>query len=397
MFQSNRAALAGALTLVLALTGAAPGFAATDIPPATAPADAPPTPVVDPEALALGHDLAGLIVGSEDRKALIASKIANSPDFGALLAMNPAWQSLMIQAGGDTYDSLSQFQIDMTGKAFAQAIPVAQLRVGVAFFHSAQGEELLERQRATSRGETPKPVSAATNAEVQRLRATPDGAGFFAALGNSKVILAASDEAFKRRFVVGFIQRFGELAEDAAAKSADPSPPTWEELEAAQLAHMIFVETDVRGRMAKAMASEFVESDVSRPQWRDLMEQSIREAFTADQPQLELIVGKDMAKHYTKEELAAATAFLRTAGGRAYFHKAMNTPNGKYFVVPPGSETAYRRLLAAPGGRSFLAKVQKSGSVIDPVSNDLSVVFVPTVFKIFGQKAAALELSLNPN
>lgn len=128
-----------------------------------------------------------------------------------------------------------------------------------------------------------------------------------------------------------------------------------------------------------------------RPEWPQMIMDSVREEVTADGPTFEAILARTFSKAFTAEELEAGAVILSdpalqavlAAGAR---HETPPPPRNP----PCGSDCV--RALGSPPGRAFFAKMKNVQSLLGPdVVNDFAAAVLPGAMTRFGARAAAAE------
>jgi hypothetical protein len=122
-----------------------------------------------------------------------------------------------------------------------------------------------------------------------------------------------------------------------------------------------------------------------RPEWKPLIVEALDETVTEDQPALEGVLGRALAKTMTADELAAGLTVFRDPQARAAIAAATRHEN----VGAPSCSQDCLRAMGTPAGMGFM---QKMRTAFGPEAQaEMMAVVVPDMFIRFGQKAKAAE------
>ncbi|MDB5418402.1 MAG: hypothetical protein JWP50_1821 [Phenylobacterium sp.] len=178
------------------------------------------------------------------------------------------------------------------------------------------------------------------------------------------------------------------LSVNLAPSGAALAQPTDTEALGRQVAHELFtaVNMDDLIRQGFSASNGLDAFSKVRPEWKALLLQAMDEAVARDEPGLEDLLGRSLAKGMTAEELSAGLTVFRDPQARAAIAAASR------HEPAPATQTcgaACMRAIGSPAGRGFMVKMQKAFGA--EVQTEMIALVAPDVFIRFGEKAKAAE------
>lgn len=150
--------------------------------------------------------------------------------------------------------------------------------------------------------------------------------------------------------------------------------------------------TLVSGKMLETSGT-FDDLDI-RPEWPQLMKDSITEEIEHDMPAIYRMFGKGFAKTMSVEEMQAGLIIFRDpALAEVIAAAAAGRPAPKTAKV--GKEAT--KASETRAGRSFLEKLSNIETMMDGLENDFAAELLPGIFRRFADKAEALEATRPAN
>ncbi|HEY4029687.1 MAG TPA: hypothetical protein VGM25_05045 [Caulobacteraceae bacterium] len=175
------------------------------------------------------------------------------------------------------------------------------------------------------------------------------------------------------------------LALAQAPRGAAATPPQTQL--AAKLLDFIDYKASVRAHMTGSnLPPELV---AVRPDWEAMWRQAMGEELDHDMPTIESMVGQALVKTFTEDEMKAGMQIVSDPGLKAVYLAAQNG------AQPPQGASVSKAtddLMNTPNGSSFVSKLQKIETVMDPVQIEVMATVMPGVMKRFGEKADAAEV-----
>jgi hypothetical protein len=160
---------------------------------------------------------------------------------------------------------------------------------------------------------------------------------------------------------------------------------------ATQVAHELFTAMDMADLIRQGAMSNAGALDAFgkiRPEWRQMMTQSMDEAVARNQPNMEAVMGHAFAKTMTNEELSAALIVFRDPQARAVFAAAARHQAAPGDLAHPCAAECMRAM-SSSAGRGFMTKM---GTAFGPeMQSEMIAAIVPDMFIIFGENAKASE------
>lgn len=155
---------------------------------------------------------------------------------------------------------------------------------------------------------------------------------------------------------------------------------------AAKLLDFIDYKNGVRARMTGSnLPPELV---AVRPEWEGLWKQAMSEELDHDMPTIESMVGQALVKTFTDDEMKAGLQIVSDPGLKAIYLAAQTGTQPPQVTVAKATDD----LMNTPNGSSFVSKLQKIDTVMDPVQIEVMATVMPGVMKRFGEKADADEV-----
>jgi hypothetical protein len=126
-----------------------------------------------------------------------------------------------------------------------------------------------------------------------------------------------------------------------------------------------------------------------RPEWRKAVNDAVSEEVDAARPSLDAIIGRQLAKEMSLEELQAGLVTMRDPAMAATMKANHGRPASSATLAPLQPEA--QRAASSPAGQSLSRKMDRFDEMIAPVKADLVFAVMPGVLRRFGDKTAALE------
>lgn len=150
---------------------------------------------------------------------------------------------------------------------------------------------------------------------------------------------------------------------------------------------------DFKSVIARAMTEESASmGDFSfRPEWKQLLVDSMIEETEHDIPALKRLFGKSFADNLTVEELRAGVTIMRDPAMQAAIAAAAAdrpTPTTR-------PQRATEKVINSPAGRAFLDRLSHLDSLMGGLENDFIAEIIPGAFRRFADKAEASEAARN--
>ncbi|HEY3813883.1 MAG TPA: hypothetical protein VGL66_11710 [Caulobacteraceae bacterium] len=378
----KRTAVGGLSLLALALAAPATSFGQP-----TAPAAAQTT--ADPDAAertALGREFAGLLLGSLDFRAQTIRKLQNNASTATLMRLRPDWSDLYLKTADETVQEELPVAQAVMGDALAASISVDELRVGVAFFKTQSGAELLHAMTQSTEGQTVTPFSDRAKKEIAAFSATPKGAGFMKHLADSSKLMEPLAAKTDGVTVGKFLRAFGGKSEAIEkTRLSGSSPATEAQSLGARLVrtthYMDGYEDGMTRGIEKGIAKHEGEVDANLLQ---TLGASMKDAVVLDEGEVVRSIGNSVAKAYTLEELRAAVPFLESSTGQVFIAEQRDKAAGrKSRTLTQSQILVINRFAATKAGASFF----KKGDLLDRAAQDAQNDYLPLIL------ATSLRLS----
>jgi hypothetical protein len=125
-----------------------------------------------------------------------------------------------------------------------------------------------------------------------------------------------------------------------------------------------------------------------RPDWPEIYTEASTEEIERDIPLMSALIGRELAKNFTLEELQAGQAMFHDPAMLAVIKAASRgepPPTG----LRPSNETI--RILQSPAGVSFATKMKNIQQLLEPLQKEFTAAVVPGIMRRFGEKAEAAE------
>ncbi|HWA62406.1 MAG TPA: hypothetical protein VG939_13580 [Caulobacteraceae bacterium] len=187
-----------------------------------------------------------------------------------------------------------------------------------------------------------------------------------------------------------------------AATAAAPAPATSAAIDPVPLgvetAHLMFKDIDFRASITSHLESldHAFDGMPGRPEWNQLMRDSLLEEADHIGPMMERFIGRAFARSYSVDELNAGLTLLRGPAGEAMAQeiaRAAAHPSDLPQPEPAIVQTEMRRLLRTPAGRSWLEKMKNIETTLGSVTNDMVASFTLEWLQTFLVRARANEVA----
>jgi len=155
-----------------------------------------------------------------------------------------------------------------------------------------------------------------------------------------------------------------------------------------QVAHELFTAVNMAGLIRQGALNNSAGLEAFgkiRPEWKPLMLEAMDETVSEDQPALEGVLGRAMAKTMTADELSAGLTVFRDPQARTAIAAAARHEN----VGAPTCSQECLHAMGSPAGMGFMRKMQTAFG--PEAQTEMMAVVVPDMFIRFGQKAKAAE------
>jgi hypothetical protein len=160
----------------------------------------------------------------------------------------------------------------------------------------------------------------------------------------------------------------------------------------ASIVHNLFGAVDLKGLITKslgALPASLGEILKARPAWGPLMTETMGDEFVNDRPEIEALIGHRLAAVLTPEELQTGAEITADPGILSLVAAAAGAPTSGSAPAPSAKAI---RLAQTPAGQSFIAKLGKQETMMDPATTrEMVAIIIPGWFQRFGKQAAALE------
>jgi hypothetical protein len=177
-----------------------------------------------------------------------------------------------------------------------------------------------------------------------------------------------------------------------AAKPAPTKPTTANSALQTQLAGKLLDFIDYRNGVRLRMSSSGLPPELVavRPDWDPIFRQALADELDHDMPVIESMIGVALGKTFSVNEMQAGLKIVADPGLKAIYTAAQN-----HAPEPPGAAVSKETdaLMDTPAGGSFVKKLQTISDVMDPVQIEVMATLMPGVFKRFGEKAEAAEVT----
>ncbi|MGZ3275191.1 MAG: hypothetical protein ACXU82_02645 [Caulobacteraceae bacterium] len=175
------------------------------------------------------------------------------------------------------------------------------------------------------------------------------------------------------------------MSTSALAQAARAGAPLQAQL-AAKLLDFIDYKNGVRARMTNSnLPTELI---AVRPEWEGLWKQAMAEELDRDMPTIESMVGQALVKTFTDDEMKAGLQIVSDPALKAIYLAAQGGAQPPQVTVAKATDD----LMNTPSGSSFVSKLQKIDTVMDPVQIEVMATVMPGVMKRFGERADAAEV-----
>ncbi len=124
-----------------------------------------------------------------------------------------------------------------------------------------------------------------------------------------------------------------------------------------------------------------------RPDWKQLLVDSMIEETEHDIPALKRLFGKAFADNLTVEELRAGVVIMRDPAMQAAI--AAGASNRPAPTTRPLRAT--EKVINSPAGRAFLERLSHFDTLMSGLENDFIAEIIPGAFRRFADKAEASE------
>jgi hypothetical protein len=158
------------------------------------------------------------------------------------------------------------------------------------------------------------------------------------------------------------------------------------------IVHNLFGAVDLKALITKSlgnMPASLGEILKARPTWGPLMMETMGDEFVNDRPEIEALLGHRLAVVLSPDELKTGAQIMADPGILALVAAASGTPTSGAGAAP---SAAAMRLAQTPAGMSFVAKLGKQDTMMDPATTrEMVAIILPGWFQRFGKQAAAQE------
>jgi len=156
-----------------------------------------------------------------------------------------------------------------------------------------------------------------------------------------------------------------------------------------EIGSILLEAADFKTVISKAMTEESASMGEFnfRPNWKQLLVDSMVEETEHDMPALKRLFGQSFADNLTVEQLRAGVVIMRDpAMQQAIAAGAAGRPAP---TTRPSRQT--EKVINSPAGRGFLEKLGHLDTVMAGMENDFIAEFIPGAFRRFADKAEAAE------
>ncbi len=158
------------------------------------------------------------------------------------------------------------------------------------------------------------------------------------------------------------------------------------------IVHSLFSAVDLKALITKSlenMPASLGELLKARPAWGPLMTETMGDEFVNDRPEIEALIGHRLAVILSPDELRTGAQIMADPGILSLVAAASGATTSGGAAVP---SAAAIRLAQTPAGQSFVAKLGKQDTLMDPATTrEMIAIILPGWFQRFGKQAAALE------
>jgi len=187
----------------------------------------------------------------------------------------------------------------------------------------------------------------------------------------------------------------GLMAGSAQASVEAPAqgPPSAEQVQLSlqlseEMLGVIKFENVVGAAMAKSLPVAGDDVLGAEPKWKGFMVDAMTEELRADREVIVAMLGRELAKQCTADELRVGVVLFRDPSIPQVFDAAMKGEK------PPASlrpQAETMKALATPAGQSFAAKLGGLGTFFSDPHSEFSRAMLPGFIRRFGDKAVAYE------
>lgn len=156
-----------------------------------------------------------------------------------------------------------------------------------------------------------------------------------------------------------------------------------------EIGSILLEAADFKAVISKAMTEESASmGDFNfRPNWKQLLIDSMIEETDHDMPALKRLFGRSFANNMTIEQLRAGVVIMRDpAMQQAIAAGASGRPAP---TTRPARQT--EKVINSPAGQGFLEKLGHLDTVMSGLENDFIAEIIPGAFRRFADKAEAAE------
>ena len=156
-----------------------------------------------------------------------------------------------------------------------------------------------------------------------------------------------------------------------------------------EIGSIVLDATDFKTVITKAMTEESASmgSFNFRPNWKQLLVDSMVEETEHDMPALKRLFGDAFADGFTVEELRAGVVIMRDPAMQVAI--AAGAANRPAPSMQPARAT--QKVINSPAGRAFLERLSHLDTLMAGLENDFVAEIIPGAFRRFGDKAEVAE------
>jgi hypothetical protein len=177
----------------------------------------------------------------------------------------------------------------------------------------------------------------------------------------------------------------------AAVSTATPPAPDQVRLGiqlSEEMLSVLKLEDVMSAAMAKAIPGAGGGLFTAEPKWKDFMVEAMTEEVRADHEVIVTMLGRELARQCTADELKAGAVLFRDPAMPVVFDAAMRGAQPPSDLKP---QPETMKALSTPAGQSFTAKLGNLGTFFSNPESNFSRALLPGFLKRFGDKAVALE------